>query len=153
MVRTLQRDLLMLENQLPYFVLEELFKLTSTKRKHKPKPSLAELALTFFHRFLPRFEVTPLISKEHNYDHLLDLLRSSFLSMRRKHERCEWRIYHHSDWGLERCSSQKENNSQRCSSVAGLIFSALRGVGSREERSTLVIPQVSGKSINYIHIL
>ncbi|KAI6690285.1 hypothetical protein NL676_027113 [Syzygium grande] len=56
MLRTLQRDLLKLENRLPYFVLKELFKLTS---RGQEKKALEELIVTFFDPFSPR-ETSPL---------------------------------------------------------------------------------------------
>ncbi|KAF6153872.1 hypothetical protein GIB67_001105 [Kingdonia uniflora] len=76
MLRMLQRDLLMLENQLPFFVLQELFNLTRSGKE----PCLIELSLKFFDPLLPRekklLNVNPLIE----YDHLLDLFRTTFLS-------------------------------------------------------------------------
>ncbi|KAF5179183.1 hypothetical protein FRX31_031229 [Thalictrum thalictroides] len=76
MLRTLQRDLLMLENQIPFFVLEELFKLTSIDKE----PSLVELTLRFFDPLLPRPKKMLQIDSEAEIDHMLDLFRSSFLS-------------------------------------------------------------------------
>ncbi|XP_031383212.1 UPF0481 protein At3g47200-like isoform X2 [Punica granatum] len=81
MLRTLQRDLLMLENQLPFFVLEELFKLTSTDQE---ETSLPVLAVTFFNPLLPREDIAAKLDKEEEYDHLLDVFRSTFLSAVRK---------------------------------------------------------------------
>ncbi|KAK9268638.1 hypothetical protein L1049_000395 [Liquidambar formosana] len=75
MLRTLQRDLLMLENQLPFFVLEELFKLTSLVEE----PSLVELTLKFFDPLLPR-ENTPQPNPKIKFDHMLHVFRSTFLS-------------------------------------------------------------------------
>ncbi|OWM81468.1 UPF0481 protein At3g47200-like [Punica granatum] len=77
MLRTLQRDLLMLENQLPFFVLEEIFKLTSTDQE---EPSLPVLTVTFFNPLLPREDVAAKLDKEEEYDHLLDVFRATFLS-------------------------------------------------------------------------
>lgn len=89
MLPTLRRDLIMLENQLPLFVLSELFQLiTNSSCSTKATPSLQELALRFF---------SPLLQRNHsgtqgnqpNLDestvkgfegkHFLDLFRSSIL--------------------------------------------------------------------------
>ncbi|KAI3973914.1 hypothetical protein MKX01_030490 [Papaver californicum] len=79
MVPDLQRDLLLLENQLPYFVLEKLFELTRVSDDHQG-PSLSELTLGFFDPLLPReksvLENCQFHAKPH---HLLDLFRSSFV--------------------------------------------------------------------------
>lgn len=76
MLRTLQRDLLMLENQLPFFVLQELFNLTSSTQE----PTLIDLVLTFFDPLLPREANIPKLSPMEEYDHILDVFRSSFLT-------------------------------------------------------------------------
>ncbi|OUZ99249.1 Protein of unknown function DUF247 [Macleaya cordata] len=81
MLPILQRDLFMLENQLPFFVLERLFKLTSLDEKETP---LVELTLKFFDSLLPR-EMKLLKEKfskmaDKDHDHLLGLFRSSFTS-------------------------------------------------------------------------
>ncbi|KAD5803070.1 hypothetical protein E3N88_14430 [Mikania micrantha] len=74
-VSFLLRDLIRLENQIPFFVLECLFQLTKTTES----PTLATLALGFFNLILQRPE--PVLEKYSNVKakHLLDLLRSSFL--------------------------------------------------------------------------
>ncbi|OWM85922.1 UPF0481 protein At3g47200-like [Punica granatum] len=76
MLRTLQRDLLMLENQLPFLILQELFNLTSTTKE----PSLIDLVLTFFDPLLPRDADIPKLDPKEQYDHMLDVFRSSFLT-------------------------------------------------------------------------
>ncbi|KAK9268540.1 hypothetical protein L1049_000294 [Liquidambar formosana] len=87
MLRTLQRDLLMLENQLPFFVLEELFKLTSLVEE----PSLVELTLKFFDPLLPR-ENTPQPNPKIKFDHMLHVFRSTFLSsVKDETSALEWR--------------------------------------------------------------
>ncbi|XP_022726485.1 UPF0481 protein At3g47200-like [Durio zibethinus] len=81
MLPTLRRDLIMLENQLPLFVLQKLFELT--RRSDESTTSLEDLALCFFH---------PLLQKESNFDvrsvnaqgfekrqHFIDLFRLSIL--------------------------------------------------------------------------
>ncbi|KAK1426020.1 hypothetical protein QVD17_14687 [Tagetes erecta] len=71
----LLRDLIRLENQIPFFVLECLFELTNTTKS----PTLTTLALGFFDRAIPRPEIV--LDKYSNIKatHLLDLLRSSFI--------------------------------------------------------------------------
>ncbi|KAK4752889.1 hypothetical protein SAY87_021687 [Trapa incisa] len=77
MLRTLQRDLLMLENQLPFFILEELFKLCGMGKEEEP--SLLELAATFFDPLLPREDIVSKLRKEEEYGHILDVFRGTFL--------------------------------------------------------------------------
>ncbi|KAF8403232.1 hypothetical protein HHK36_011333 [Tetracentron sinense] len=74
----LTRDLLKLENQLPYFVLQTLFDLSKMPGEDTG-PSLATLALKFFDNMMER--PNEVISRYHNLDgkHLLDLFRSSFI--------------------------------------------------------------------------
>ncbi|KAK6947142.1 Protein of unknown function DUF247, plant [Dillenia turbinata] len=76
MLRTLQRDLLMLENQLPFFVLEELYLLTRLAEE----PSLQEITVTFFDPLLPRENRICKLDQEEEFDHMLDVFRSTFLS-------------------------------------------------------------------------
>ena len=93
MLPTLRRDLIMLENQLPLFVLCELFQLiTNSSSSTKATPSLQELALRFFN---PLFQRNHSGTQENqgnqpNLDestvkgfegkHFLDLFRSSILT-------------------------------------------------------------------------
>lgn len=74
------RDLIRLENQIPFFVLECLFDLTKLPGEESG-PSFATLALQFFNNALQRPE--DFIAKYINLrgKHLLDFLRSSFLPM------------------------------------------------------------------------
>ncbi|KAH1041615.1 hypothetical protein GLYMA_09G054400v4 [Glycine max] len=80
MLPMIRREMIMLENQLPIFVLSKLFDLTSTDPSSQPCTSLKTLALRFFY---PLLQVDP-----ENYPecdkaeeltelHFLDLLRSS----------------------------------------------------------------------------
>ncbi|KAK3205780.1 hypothetical protein Dsin_019826 [Dipteronia sinensis] len=75
----LTRDLLKLENQIPYFVLETLFELTILYLRRENPPTLAELALHFFNYNVQR-DVTTL---QQYYilkgKHLLGLFRESFI--------------------------------------------------------------------------
>ena len=85
MLRTLQRDLLMLENQLPYFVLEKLFMLINENRNvDQQAVSLDELAVTFFDPLLPRKKAASKLNTQKDYNHLLDVFRSTFLNEVRK---------------------------------------------------------------------
>ncbi|KAL8239292.1 hypothetical protein R6Q59_015859 [Mikania micrantha] len=69
------RDLIRLENQIPFFVLERLFELTKTP----DSPKLVTLALNIFNLATQRPE--KVIERYTNLKpkHLLDLLRSSFI--------------------------------------------------------------------------
>jgi len=85
MLRTLQRDLLMLENQLPYFVLEKLFELINNKNIDRQAVSLEVLAVTFFDPLLPRENAASKLNTQKPCAHLLDVFRSTFLkSVREK---------------------------------------------------------------------
>ncbi|KAF8378115.1 hypothetical protein HHK36_029452 [Tetracentron sinense] len=75
----LQNDLLLLENQLPWCVLECLFNLTTTVHHQQGTPSLANLALKFFH-YMMLMTVTAKPNSRFETKHLLDLVRSSLLS-------------------------------------------------------------------------
>ncbi|KAK2970578.1 hypothetical protein RJ640_030951 [Escallonia rubra] len=72
------RDLLRLENQIPFFVLKCLFELTRMPSE-VDGPSLATVALHFFNNSLQRPD--EVIAKHHNLEgrHLLDFLRSSLI--------------------------------------------------------------------------
>lgn len=74
----LLRDLIRLENQIPFFVLQCLFDLTELPGEESGQP-LPILALRFFSNILQRSDET--VEKFHNLagKHLLDLLRSSFI--------------------------------------------------------------------------
>ncbi|KAI3980250.1 hypothetical protein MKX01_035656 [Papaver californicum] len=78
MLCTLQRDLLMLENQLPFHVLEALFNLTK-RQFSKRYVSLLDLILQFFNPLLPRDEKALKVDADKKYNHMLDVFRSSFL--------------------------------------------------------------------------
>ncbi|KAI3991482.1 hypothetical protein MKX01_006784 [Papaver californicum] len=87
-LHALQRDLLMLQNQLPFFVLQELLNLTSCPGKSNI--SLVDLTLKFFGTLIPRYDVDSDRNMRGNqsvfsnpnteYDHLLDILRTSFIT-------------------------------------------------------------------------
>ncbi|GLU02224.1 hypothetical protein SLE2022_194830 [Rubroshorea leprosula] len=78
MPQYLYQDLILLENQIPWFVLERLFSLTSDPFESK---SLVQLALVFFENVFSD-EATPVdfnLFANQNINHILDLLRSSLL--------------------------------------------------------------------------
>ncbi|KAK9122726.1 hypothetical protein Sjap_012328 [Stephania japonica] len=79
----LARDLIRLENQIPFFVLEALFDLSNPPRKEQEQsPSLALLALRFFNYMVQRND--EVIEQHHSLKakHLLDLLSHSFIAPR-----------------------------------------------------------------------
>ncbi|CAB4317618.1 unnamed protein product [Prunus armeniaca] len=75
----LVRDLLRLENQIPYFVLEVLFDLTTLPEHKDNGKTLSLLALEFFNNNMQRPD--HVIQKHQNLTgvHLLDLLRASVI--------------------------------------------------------------------------
>ncbi|XP_056167781.1 UPF0481 protein At3g47200-like [Syzygium oleosum] len=78
---TLRRDLLLLENQLPFFVLEKLYELINNKNNidHQQAVPLEELAVTFFDPLLPQQNAASKLDTEKPKAHLLDVFRSTFL--------------------------------------------------------------------------
>ncbi|XP_059306016.1 UPF0481 protein At3g47200-like [Lycium ferocissimum] len=75
----LLRDLIRLENQIPFFILQSLFEFTNGYDEPSTTPSLAKLVLTFFNFKLPRSK--EVFKKFGNLEgkHLLDFLRSSYI--------------------------------------------------------------------------
>ncbi|XP_071725042.1 UPF0481 protein At3g47200-like [Rutidosis leptorrhynchoides] len=71
----LVRDLLRLENQIPFFVLETLFELVCPSKGAETAPSLVSLALLYFNY------ASQILQRNKNLDpkHLLDLFRLSLL--------------------------------------------------------------------------
>ncbi|XP_061360423.1 UPF0481 protein At3g47200-like [Gastrolobium bilobum] len=79
MLPTIRRELIMLENQLPLFVLNKLFELTdNTLVPSQPCMSLNDLAFKFFYRLL-QSDKSPECKKDYEFEikHVLDLLRSN----------------------------------------------------------------------------
>ncbi|OVA19722.1 Protein of unknown function DUF247 [Macleaya cordata] len=111
MLRTLQRDLLMLQNQLPFFVLEELFNLTSIPGQDNV--SLIELTLKFFDPLVPRDEkidMPELVNPSIPFDHLLDLFRDSFISSV-KHKKpisCGRKLHHRTPSSSVRFAQERQ---------------------------------------------
>ncbi|KAF8025912.1 hypothetical protein BT93_F2668 [Corymbia citriodora subsp. variegata] len=78
---SLRRDLLLLENQLPFFVLEKLYELINEKNNidHLQAVPLEELAVTFFDPLLPQQNAASNLDAQKPKAHLLDIFRSTFL--------------------------------------------------------------------------
>ncbi|KAF8031376.1 hypothetical protein BT93_D0541 [Corymbia citriodora subsp. variegata] len=78
MLPNITRDLLMLENQLPFFVLQEIYKLTTFREEEN---SLNKLALLFFEPLGPqKGEYSEIkLQDQGEHHHLLCLFHSSFV--------------------------------------------------------------------------
>ncbi|KAJ4841640.1 hypothetical protein Tsubulata_034071 [Turnera subulata] len=85
MLQYLYHDLILLENQIPWLVLECLFDL-QTAPESKP---LDELALQFFHIILP-LTPSPMQKRCQGQKHLLDLLRNWLVLCSEKQEDGKW---------------------------------------------------------------
>ncbi|GLT28655.1 hypothetical protein SLA2020_035700 [Shorea laevis] len=72
------RDLLRLENQIPFFVLECIFDL-SRMPGEESGPSLSRLALEFFNNAMQRSDADILNHEHLKGRHLLDMVRTSFI--------------------------------------------------------------------------
>ncbi|KAF9670861.1 hypothetical protein SADUNF_Sadunf13G0113000 [Salix dunnii] len=78
MILTLQRDLSLLENQIPFFVLERLYSLVvESSTIGQSLPSLPELAIGFFKSILYMNENFRILRRP--YPHLLDLIHNCYL--------------------------------------------------------------------------
>ncbi|PON61347.1 hypothetical protein PanWU01x14_147240 [Parasponia andersonii] len=81
MLQFLSHDLILLENQIPWLVLDLLFKLTITTSVDNK--SLVELAIDFFSYLFtenpPRVQSILCIIQNHENKHILDLLRNSLV--------------------------------------------------------------------------
>ncbi|XP_027338345.1 UPF0481 protein At3g47200-like [Abrus precatorius] len=78
MLPTIRRELIMLENQLPLFVLNKLFELTNNSRPDQPSTNLNDLAFRFFYRLLQSDSShIPECYQAYKFEieHVLDLLR------------------------------------------------------------------------------
>ncbi|GKV24674.1 hypothetical protein SLEP1_g34258 [Rubroshorea leprosula] len=125
MLPTLRRDLIMLENQLPLFVLQKLFELTSSPEESST--SLQDLTHQFFNPLLQRDSNSALqcINKEaKGKRHFLDLFRSSI---------------------LPRCSDTEETNNRKDSSItankgliAGEVNETIRSVIKLKEAGFII---------------
>ena len=70
------RDLLKLENQIPFFILNQLYQVTKLPGE-KSTPTLSTLALLFFNNSLQKPDES--LQNDVQGKHLLDLVRSSFI--------------------------------------------------------------------------
>ncbi|XP_058071969.1 UPF0481 protein At3g47200-like [Magnolia sinica] len=84
----LQNDLLMLENQIPFVVLQSLFDLMNVSSGHD-RTSLAHLSLNFFEGLVPKIENAMKEDPKINCQHLLHLFHSSLLPTFKKAEKKE----------------------------------------------------------------
>ncbi|KAL8168138.1 hypothetical protein V2J09_009637 [Rumex salicifolius] len=79
----LMRDLLLLENQLPFFVLQRLFHRTrgTSEQEKSESASLADICFRFFSYAIDRPPEVFDILRRFEAKHLLDLYRTSFIPM------------------------------------------------------------------------
>ncbi|XP_039165599.1 UPF0481 protein At3g47200-like [Eucalyptus grandis] len=77
----LRRDLLLLVNQLPFFILEKLYELINKKNEidHQHAVPLEVLAVTFFDPLLPQHNAASKLDTNKPKAHLLDVFRSTFV--------------------------------------------------------------------------
>ncbi|RHN73382.1 hypothetical protein MtrunA17_Chr2g0297831 [Medicago truncatula] len=78
MLPTIRREMIMLENQLPMFVLTKLFELTDKNNSLHPQMSFYNLSFKFFYRLLQsESRKTPECQTSYKFkiEHVLDLLR------------------------------------------------------------------------------
>uniref|UniRef100_A0A0D3BRI9 Uncharacterized protein n=1 Tax=Brassica oleracea var. oleracea TaxID=109376 RepID=A0A0D3BRI9_BRAOL len=81
------RDFLRIENQIPFFVLESLFRLTRGDDEKETNASLPSLAFAFFNNTMHRTHQDLARFKDLKSKHLLDLVRSSLLPESELHAR------------------------------------------------------------------
>ncbi|XP_074349505.1 UPF0481 protein At3g47200-like isoform X1 [Apium graveolens] len=108
MVQTLAHDLMLLENQIPYVILQKLFNIIQSSKQTSNDMFLdmllSEYAIWFFnsapmlhYKFL---EITILI--DDTCTHLLDLLHDAcFFSFKKLPSN-----YYHKNWGFKRCATE-----------------------------------------------
>jgi hypothetical protein len=103
MVPNIGRDLLMLENQLPMFLLQKIFDITTSKSEaslNESEDSLNELALRFFEPLRPgkdKLENNILNTKK-EHPHLLALFQSTFMTSTTPNDNRRSRPDHSSCW-------------------------------------------------------
>lgn len=106
MVQTLRHDLMLLENQMPYFVLQKLFDLVSSSKSAHPDMSLEDYVFWFFDS-VPMLRLNylkaPMNKKDGTYNHLLEML----------HHVCKVTFVPKSpskpvpkSWGFTRCATE-----------------------------------------------
>ncbi|KAE8126134.1 hypothetical protein FH972_020878 [Carpinus fangiana] len=110
MLPNIGRDLLMLENQLPMFVLQKIYEITTTFDNEATDP-LNKLALRFFEPLRPgkdKLKEHVLNTREkQKHPHLLALFHSTFISttqkpssLSEKDEQSKWETIHGKVWAL-----------------------------------------------------
>ncbi|KAF8369429.1 hypothetical protein HHK36_032558 [Tetracentron sinense] len=72
----IQVDLILLENQLPFFVLEHLFNLMPVSDKDYTYPNLVDLTIDFFYGFVRRDTPSTIVINSSGVRHILDLFRT-----------------------------------------------------------------------------
>ncbi|KAM7274954.1 hypothetical protein ACFE04_016820 [Oxalis oulophora] len=140
---SLVRDLLRLENQIPFFVLEKLFQLSvlassSTSTSREKPPSLVRLALGYFNHASPRPEhILHRNTSDLQAKHLLDLFRLSLLPSTDQTPQ------------PHRISENQNQNliqSAKNLHVAGVLFKAINGgsiLDIKFNRGVLQIPTLT----------
>ncbi|KAL5795026.1 hypothetical protein ACOSP7_003620 [Xanthoceras sorbifolium] len=73
----IKRDLLLLENQVPFFILNQLYKLVLRTRPYQNYPSLLNLSCKFFGIRMPKQE----FYEERGAEHFTELVRSSLVGV------------------------------------------------------------------------
>ncbi|GMN66422.1 hypothetical protein TIFTF001_035478 [Ficus carica] len=89
----LYHDLILLENQIPWLVLDRLFDMTNVINPNKYYKSLTRLAIDFFNNifhFSPPSILPLLTNKEFESKHILSLLRNSLVSSSEKAKDKNW---------------------------------------------------------------
>ncbi|XP_058199204.1 UPF0481 protein At3g47200-like [Rhododendron vialii] len=140
----LTRDLLQLENQIPFFVLQTLFENTRVTRTGGDDQTLAKLILRFFNNVVERPDELLKRFVNHEGKHLLDLFRLSFIPQQAEEER-------ENDIQLIPAEEERENDIQLIPSAkkldaAGIKFKAIKGdtfLEIRFRNGVLEIPQIS----------
>ncbi|KAF8389061.1 hypothetical protein HHK36_025746 [Tetracentron sinense] len=80
MLGPIMLDMLLLENQIPFFVLKRLFQLSEVPNQDdERRPSLLELTYVFFRKFLKRDEILDQTISRSEVKHLLDFVQSFLL--------------------------------------------------------------------------
>lgn len=121
LITILFRDLLKLENQLPFFVLQNLFELSKVVSRVDGDP-LPLLALKFFHIAFPRpHGVLKKLDKIVSAQHLLDLFHQSFVSLT---EQRPCRYYPTSDQSIQ-CLTQLRSSGIKFQSEKADSFLAI----------------------------
>ncbi|PON56010.1 hypothetical protein TorRG33x02_297760 [Trema orientale] len=123
------RDLLRLENQIPFFVLERLFEISSRKLSDSSHhPSLSLLALRFFDHAMQRADgAIEKLHRDLRPRHLLDLMRRSLIPPSHPEPRGRRSAPSH----IIHCVSKLRR--------AGIKLARARGGGAEEEDSFLCV--------------